>query len=297
MSFAVIDIGSNTIKLSKYSISSGAVRNIGGCGMRGALASCKSGGVMSDEGIHRLCDILNMYVSGLAKENITRIFPYATQSLRGISNQKEIISIVKESTGLDIEVIPGEREAELGFSAFKAKYPDASEGLFLDMGGGSTEAVAFSPDPYVKCSMPFGALSLKLECQKGAVTAFDEEGKIRDLVARTAREFGIDRANGPMYISGGTAKAMLAIYREHYPGAEYMKKELLDRLLIMLMQRPEETEKMLYASIPDRFDSFTAGALAYSEISAVMGTSVIFTAQTSARDGYAQLLYGEGRVE
>ncbi len=64
----------------------------------------------------------------------------ATSAMREADNKKEVLQIVKEETGIKIEVIDGNEEAELIFgNYFTQKIDKTKSYLYIDVGGGSTE--------------------------------------------------------------------------------------------------------------------------------------------------------------
>jgi len=64
----------------------------------------------------------------------------ATSAMREAENYRQAIASVKNETGLRIELITGEEEAELIFGNFKVQQLDPSGNyLYIDVGGGSTE--------------------------------------------------------------------------------------------------------------------------------------------------------------
>lgn len=71
-----------------------------------------------------------------------RIFAFATSGIRSADNGNNFVKQAKEKTGIDIEVISGNREAELIYygvrSAVKMHH---SPSLIIDIGGGSTEFI------------------------------------------------------------------------------------------------------------------------------------------------------------
>ena len=68
----------------------------------------------------------------------------ATSAMRDALNTPKILSIVKKETGLDIEVISGETEANLVYENHIAEYMDADNSyMYIDVGGGSTEISVF----------------------------------------------------------------------------------------------------------------------------------------------------------
>lgn len=69
----------------------------------------------------------------------------ATSAMRDAANAAEIIHHVKEQTGIDIEVISGDMEANLVYENHVAENMDRDHSyMYIDVGGGSTEISFFS---------------------------------------------------------------------------------------------------------------------------------------------------------
>ncbi|MBI4929421.1 MAG: Ppx/GppA family phosphatase [Bacteroidetes bacterium] len=71
-----------------------------------------------------------------------KIIAFATSAIRGASNREDFIRAAKEKTGIDIQIISGDKEAELIYYGVRSavKMNDKSS-LILDIGGGSTEFI------------------------------------------------------------------------------------------------------------------------------------------------------------
>ena len=68
----------------------------------------------------------------------------ATSAMRDASNSKEIIREIKADTGIKLEVISGDLEAEIIYENHIAELLDANKSyLYIDVGGGSTEVTLF----------------------------------------------------------------------------------------------------------------------------------------------------------
>lgn len=64
----------------------------------------------------------------------------ATSAMREAENRKEILEQVQKETGIKLEVIDGDEEAELIFSTFNTlRFEKNKSYLYIDVGGGSTE--------------------------------------------------------------------------------------------------------------------------------------------------------------
>jgi len=69
----------------------------------------------------------------------------ATSAMREASNSAEIQKLILKETGLEIEIIRGQEEAELIFSTFLLLEYDMKDSfIVIDVGGGSTEISIFS---------------------------------------------------------------------------------------------------------------------------------------------------------
>lgn len=76
--------------------------------------------------------------------SVEKIRACATSAMRDAENGNEVISLISDETGIDIEVISGDEEARLIFGTF-ALLDISGEKSFLviDVGGGSTEINVF----------------------------------------------------------------------------------------------------------------------------------------------------------
>jgi len=117
---------------------------------------------------------------------------FATSAVRDAVNSDEVLAHVKERTGVDIEVLPGEDEARLTFLAVRRWFGWSSGRLAVfDIGGGSLEiAVGSDEAPDVAQSLPLGAARLTREHLSGGV----DEQSVRTL--RKAVRAGVARHAG-----------------------------------------------------------------------------------------------------
>ncbi len=94
--------------------------------------------------------------------NVVRIKAVGTSALRDALNADEFHQIVKDKTGMDIEVISGEREADLTLLGIRGKGDLFRDGcsLVIDVGGGSTELIVCEGEKCTRNSLPIGAVKL-----------------------------------------------------------------------------------------------------------------------------------------
>ncbi|RPI75098.1 MAG: Ppx/GppA family phosphatase [Ignavibacteriales bacterium] len=144
MTIASIDIGTNTILLLIAEIDTQlhelkvlenlqSIPRIG----KGMIVN----NPMPAENIERMMDVLTEYEKKIKKYNCEKILLTGTNALRIASNKSEIIAEVKNKFGYDLNIIPGNEEAQYSFIGAISGFRDNSKNLVIDIGGGSTEII------------------------------------------------------------------------------------------------------------------------------------------------------------
>lgn len=198
---AVIDVGSNSVRL--------LISKNGQTINKFALVTRLSLGltndkVLNEDSIKRTIDALSFFKNKAVKEfNVDKIYVFATAGVRYAKNRLEFVEMVKRELELDLDVISGELEAEIG--ALGAL--NGNDGGFIDLGGKSTEIVQIVSNKHV--------YSKSFEI--GVVTLTETFGQNVDMIRRYASEFlhnNIDKSKlntKNFVIVGGTATTLGAI--------------------------------------------------------------------------------------
>jgi len=97
---------------------------------------------IDDAAIARGIDCLNLFAKELERFQAYSVKVVATAALRKASNQKELLAIFESTLGLPIEIITGEREAELIYAGVCSASQCRDDVLVIDIGGASTEVIA-----------------------------------------------------------------------------------------------------------------------------------------------------------
>lgn len=216
MRYAIIDIGSNTVKISFYDNESGTIRHILSQSNPLGLAMHCRDNRLSEEGLAALISTLKEYRHLATVVSADCISCIATASLRNLINSRDVVEKIKQTCDLTIDVISGEREAELGFMGLLATVGKPNDGIFLDLGGASTEMIVIqNGNPIAKTSLPFGALKLYHRFVKGILPNDDERIAIRNFVISelSADPIRVKTPYHAAYLTGGTAKAMAKLMR------------------------------------------------------------------------------------
>ena len=64
-----------------------------------------------------------------------------TSALRDSKNKDIFVELAKEKAGINVEIISGDRESNLGFRGVLEGIEKAEDILVIDIGGGSTEFI------------------------------------------------------------------------------------------------------------------------------------------------------------
>ncbi|MEE4288215.1 MAG: Ppx/GppA family phosphatase [Erythrobacter sp.] len=202
---AIIDIGSNTVRLVVYGGSMRAPTVLLNEKVTARLGrDIGRTGMLADEAVEIALTGLARFVLLLGDLDVRDVTTVATAAVREASNGPQFVEQLR-ALGLDPRILSGEEEAILSAHGVAGAFPGAS-GLVADLGGGSLELVNLAAgevsDPV---SLPLGALRLPDYRPKG-----DAKGdKMRSALEKAITKGAGKRASGAtLYLVGGTWRAM-----------------------------------------------------------------------------------------
>jgi exopolyphosphatase / guanosine-5'-triphosphate,3'-diphosphate pyrophosphatase len=171
MRLGVLDIGSNTVHLLVVDAHQGA-RPLPAFSHKTELHLVElvgDDGAISDEGAERLESFVAEAARVAEDKGVEELIGFATSAIREAANGDAVLSRVRERTGVDLQVLSGQAEAQLTFLAVRRWFGWSSGRLLvLDIGGGSLEmASGLDEMPEVARSLPFGAARLTKDWQLG----------------------------------------------------------------------------------------------------------------------------------
>jgi len=210
---AVIDIGSNTVRLVIYGVPPRAPEVLWNEKVSPRLGrDLEKTGAMPAAAMDEALAALARYVLIIREHGIGHVEAVATAAPRDATNGAAFVDRVRE-LGLDVRVLSGEEEARASAWGAIGAFPGAG-GMVADLGGGSLELVAVSGGECgAATSLPLGTLRLP---------ALRAAGKLERRLTRL-----LDRAHPnilgekgqPLYMIGGTwrAFASYAMRRMDHP--------------------------------------------------------------------------------
>ncbi|MGB3167269.1 MAG: Ppx/GppA family phosphatase [Alteraurantiacibacter sp.] len=210
---AVIDIGSNTVRLVVYSgpprapnvwLNEKVTARLG--------RDLATTGTIPDEAEAMALEGLTRFAAIIRDLGVTDVATVATAAARDASNGAEFIAKVRD-LGLDPRVLTGVEEAQMAAYGALGAFPGA-EGVVADLGGGSLELAAIGDGQcHEGLSLPLGTLRLPA-LRDGGAASFKKAIKARLAEAPWAK-----RKDGALYLVGGTWRALasFAMHKAKYP--------------------------------------------------------------------------------
>ena len=150
------------------------------------------------------------------EEGVEDLAAFATSAVRDAADSAAVLAAVRERSGVELEVLPGDDEARLTFLAVRRWYGwSAGRLLCLDIGGGSLELGAGrDEEPEVALSLPLGAGRLTRDRLRGdPPAAADVEALREHVAAELAQAAPLLLAGGPADRGVATSKTLRSLAR------------------------------------------------------------------------------------
>ena len=160
---AVIDVGTNSVKLLVADVDRNAVVPVLEDSEQTRLGRgfYETHQLQQDAIAHTAIAVAQF--TGVAKSQGAISFRViATSAARDAVNKQELLDAIKKASGLDVEIISGEQEADLAYQGVRSDSQLAGQRLLiLDAGGGSTEFIIGEKDhPEFAHSFSLGSVRL-----------------------------------------------------------------------------------------------------------------------------------------
>ncbi|MDU5922143.1 MAG: ethanolamine ammonia-lyase reactivating factor EutA [Finegoldia magna] len=290
MIYAVIDIGSNTIRLSVYKVIGDEVKNLFNEKSSASLASFIEKGMMNEHGIQKLINTLKEFKNLISNfEDISKTYAIATASIRNSCNRREIIERVRTEVGIDIELISGEEEAKLSFLGSGI---DSQSGILTDIGGGSSEIVVFEQGKVVKTSsLNIGSLVAFDNFARGLFITKDEKKLLEDDIKLMIASNNLNRVQHDLVCAvGGSARTCLKLYNEYYDkeaGNVIITMDGLKNLINTLINMENRAKMKLILKVKaDRIHTLIPGMIILYRIAKYFYADIIRVSMTGIREGF-----------
>jgi len=295
---AAIDCGTNSIRL--------LVADITGDNFKEVLRTMEivrlgqgvdQNKAFNPDAIDRTLNAVRLFKDQIASTGVEKIRFCATSATRDATNRNLFIDGVRDILGIEVEVIPGEEEAELSFiGATKELRQSDSPFLVVDIGGGSTEFVFGSE------KVDF-AKSVNIGCVRMSERHLNTQPPSMAQIAQAIVDIDIAIAQAAAVVPITTAKTLVAVAGTATTvAAAALELNDYDRQMIHLSRVSASNVHKVAASFqsmnkdqiaslgfmhPGRVDVITAGSLVLSRIMAATGASEFVASESDILDGMA----------
>lgn len=306
---AAVDIGTNSVKMTVAQRGADGALNIlfDGTTITRLGKGVDGSGRITDEAAERTLSALAEFGERARSLGAETVAAVGTSALRDATNGAEIVAEAERRLGGTVEIIAGEREAELTYRAARndadiARATGAmTAALFAtsDIGGGSTEIVqGVDADIIYAESIQIGAVRLSERAGLGdPITGESFQTALLLANAALADVPTPPAALAPVLVASGGTAANLAAMEIAARGesvtfdavhASRLTREQIESRTVLLASLPLAERRNIPGLEPDRADVIVAGAIIQARVMARLGVDSLFVSLRGLRYG---LLY------
>lgn len=290
MRYAIVDIGSNTIRLNVYEIEDNEIRLLFSKKTVAGLSAYRENGRLSQKGIQKAAKILASYRQLSELLGVEEFLPFATASLREVDNANEALDDILHSAGVRIDLVEGAQEARYGYRGLCLRRA-VDTGVMFDIGGGSTELIYFEKGEVAHAvSIPIGSLSSFSQQVKGLFPTKPEASDIRSAMNKRLDAAGVPK-NKPhrvLYGIGGTVRACgnLAQDTLGLDSNRRVTHEQLRHLIKSMRNQDPFTLRTLLKITPERIHTQSTGMILMDALCQRFDAEEIAVTKSGVREGY-----------
>ena len=295
---AAIDCGTNSIRL--------LIADIAGDNFKEFLRTMEivrlGQGVDQNKAFHpdaidRTLKAVELFRDQIASKGVEKIRFCATSATRDATNRNLFTDGVRDILGIEVEVIPGEEEAELSFiGATKELRQSDAPFLVVDIGGGSTEFVFGSE------KVDF-AKSVNIGCVRMSERHLNTQPPSMAQIAQAIVDIDIAITQAAAVVPITTAKTLVAVagtattvaaaaleltdYDRHLIHLSRISSDKVHKVAATFQSMNKDQIASLGFMHPGRVDVITAGSLVLSRIMAATGATEFVASESDILDGMA----------
>lgn len=288
--FGAIDVGSNAarMQISRVLVEEGKVKYKKVEYVRYPLRLGKDVFTIGEIGPEKKDKLLKLMTIFKLLLDIHEVHDYlccATSAMRNAGNGEDLRRYIEEEIGLNMQIISGEKEAEMINGIV---FEDIPSGLYLhiDVGGGSTELTVYHDGEKIEAaSFPLGSLRRRSDGEDLEVFA-----KMQQWVRTT-----LGKKKGLTCIgTGGNISKVYNIINERKKAKD--KKRIINfSQIVQVYEELVETdfnERMLVYSLnPDRSDVIVPATEIYMKVMQMAQSKKMLVPDLGLKDGIIRLLY------
>ncbi len=294
--YAAIDIGSNAVRLLIKRVSPGYKDGIDKLSkvllLRVPLRlgfDVFGEGKISPEKADRMRRLMKAYRQLMKIYGVEHYRACATSAMRDAVNGMDIIKMIKKETGIKIEIIDGQEEAQIVYNNHLECQEDRNGNyMYVDVGGGSTE-INLLVNGQLTYSKSFNIGTVRI--LTGGVTEAAWQ-QMRDEIATHTKEYPVINIIG----SGGNINKLYRLIekkdkkRKRIPVASL--QQIYDRLKILTPEARMDEFNLK----PDRADVIVPASEIFLCIAEKIHAEYIYVPEIGLSDGIIDKMYAEDKM-
>jgi len=294
---AAIDIGTNTLLLlvAERSDDGGLMAVHEDCQFGRLGKNLDASGNLDPSAVERSLDVARRYRSAMQAHGVERVHAVGTQALREAGNRADFVGPAEEMFGCEIEIISGEREAELVYLASAKSFPDmaADTMVVADVGGGSTETIVGTAGSVTfRHSTPIGSVRLAERHLKHDPPSPEDATALVEAAAAALAP--LDLPSGvPLVATAGTATTLatvelkLAEYDPDRIQGLRLDQAVVERQLARYLEQTVAERQKMPGLEPERADVIPAGTAIFLCLMRKLGADELIVSDRGVRWGVA----------
>ncbi len=289
--YAVVDFGTNSARLMIAEVEDKTIIAVKKQLKTIRLGEKMAEGRLTDAAMRRASDSLQDFLHAADQAGVKAFYAFATSAVREAANADDFVRHIKETCGVDVDVIPGEEEADIGYLGAAGGKPGRI-GL-INIGGGSTEIVV-GENGKIEYAHSFKVGTVRLlqmfpEASPENLTRYGDCGNhIQSVFADLPKGLSADVWLG----IGGTGTALAAVdqrlkvYDPDKVDGYALGQNRLDAMAAKLRSLTLDERKRLTGLDEKRADVIVFGALLMQTFTRLVGADGYTACESDNLEGY-----------
>jgi exopolyphosphatase/guanosine-5'-triphosphate,3'-diphosphate pyrophosphatase len=250
-------------------------------------------GAISPAALERTAEAIKAMAEEARREGVLAVAAVGTAGLRAATNQADVLAVIRERSGVEVEVIPGDEEGRLAYQAVQSSLATTAHALVVfDTGGGSSQ-FTFGRDGQIQeqFSLPVGAVEYTERFGlAGTVSEARLQEALAAIAADLARIHGRPAPDALVGMGGAITNLTaimhsLAVYDPDVVQGSVLSRAEIDRQIELFRSRDIAGRREIVGLQPKRADVILAGACIVRTVMAALGQSALTVSDRGLRHG------------
>lgn len=286
MKYAIIDIGSNSVRVAIFADGNIIFRDKITSRLGENIVKT---GIICEKAFERNLKVVEDFCRKAKEYGVeqSKIFPFATAAVRQTKNGGEFVTVVKQKTGVTVKVLSEKEECEVALSGALSNL----DGAVLDVGGASSELVVRRGGQIVyEKSLPEGAVKLSDEFT-------EDDEKLNEYLKNLVKTYNAPKISSLTAV-GGSATCLGYIvsgettYDREKNHGRFVPITDLYATLLQIKKVPIERRSEVFNIEKSRAKSIFGGGLIVYEILKYLGLNGYTVSEKDNIEGYYNYITG-----